>query len=228
MTAPVAGLAQAKRFLFMLPAGNIGDELLRLLSSPREGEGGEQAGAIITAGCRAITPRHREAEEIYKSEVLKMLNSQSCHYLPACFKTQWMDLSGKDNTGSFRLSGLHNPASSQHPLLDGGGGVGGGCQSPSAMVLLSKPALDRASHLVTGPFDVDSVLQCISFVSICSTFQCRQHGALLLDASKIPSEKEQLPRDLYTLKHHQPVFGFALQRVALFVTLYCVDVREGV
>lgn len=35
---------------------------------------------------------------------------------------------------------------------------------PAAMVLLSKPALDRASHLVTGPFDVDSVLQCISFV----------------------------------------------------------------
>lgn len=35
---------------------------------------------------------------------------------------------------------------------------------PAAMVLLSKPDLDRASHLVSGPFDVDSVLQCISFV----------------------------------------------------------------
>lgn len=35
---------------------------------------------------------------------------------------------------------------------------------PAAMVLVSKPDLDRASHLVTGPFDVDSVLQCISFV----------------------------------------------------------------
>lgn len=33
-----------------------------------------------------------------------------------------------------------------------------------AKVLLSKPALDRASHLVTGLFDVDSPLQCISFV----------------------------------------------------------------
>lgn len=32
------------------------------------------------------------------------------------------------------------------------------------MVLPSKPALDRASHLVSGRFDVDSVLQCISFV----------------------------------------------------------------
>lgn len=35
---------------------------------------------------------------------------------------------------------------------------------PAAMVLLSKPAPDRASHLVTGPFDVDSVLHRISFV----------------------------------------------------------------
>lgn len=47
--------------------------------------------------------------------------------------------------------------------------------SPPAavVVLLSKPALDRASHLVTGPFDVDSVLQCISFVfeGLASTIQ---------------------------------------------------------
>lgn len=38
--------------------------------------------------------------------------------------------------------------------------------------------------------------------SICSTFQCRQHGALLLDALKKKKKKEQLPGDLYTLKNH--------------------------
>lgn len=37
----------------------------------------------------AITPHCRESEEIYKSEVLKMLNNQFCHFLPVCFKTQW-------------------------------------------------------------------------------------------------------------------------------------------
>lgn len=66
----------------------------------------------------------------------------------------------------------------------------------------------KAAEGLQNPFQIDTQLLRISVLfsplarSICSTFQCRQHGALLLDASKIPSEKEQLPRDLYTLKHH--------------------------
>lgn len=67
----------------------------------------------------------------------------------------------------------------------------------------------KAAEGLQNPFQIDTQLLRISAFffsplprSICSTFQCRQHGALLLDASKIPSEKEQLPQDLYTLKHH--------------------------
>lgn len=44
---------------------------------------------------------------------------------------------------------------------------------PAARLLLSKPALARASHLVTMFFDVDSLLQCISFLfeGLTSTMQ---------------------------------------------------------
>lgn len=45
---------------------------------------------------------------------------------------------------------------------------------PAAMLLLSRPALDPASHLVTLLFDVDLLLQCISFLFEGLTFTMHQ------------------------------------------------------
>lgn len=80
---------------------------------------------------------------------------------------------------------------------------------PAAVVLLSKPALDRASHLFTGAFDVDSVLQCISFVfegsastiqqglkfHILQVLQCDNLGAgyaLYIFHKRIPSPESEM------------------------------------